>query len=158
MPRASYAAFCNVVLPSWGPPRGPGKPTYAGNIINQPGVQRSRPLVVLHRHPGARSSTLHRHGYTTACMPPNNCWNTHRSDVHRCSAHGRVQKPLVTKHGVLGKWTVGLSSPRVWAPAGRFLMVFRGVSHLAASGDSTRKSTKTRTQNLPVHLPCRAPL
>jgi hypothetical protein len=35
---------------------------------------------------------------------------------------------------VVGKWTVHLSSPRVWAPAGCFLRVFISISHLVASG------------------------
>ena len=38
MPGASHHMFCHVFWPSRGPPGGPGKPTYAGNIINQPGV------------------------------------------------------------------------------------------------------------------------
>jgi hypothetical protein len=38
MPGASYLVFCHVFWASRGPPGSPGKPTYAGNIINQPGV------------------------------------------------------------------------------------------------------------------------
>jgi hypothetical protein len=38
MPGASYPVFCRVFWPSRGPCGGLGKPTYSGNIINQPGV------------------------------------------------------------------------------------------------------------------------